>query len=1540
VAEFQAGEVVVPVVPDASGFIKTLKKQLVPGAYQVGQDVGKEIQRGISDQLKGVYEPLKEQTRRQQQQAPREGAQVGGAFARGVKSAMEAAFKSLPKVELDADSSDAQRSIQELRARIETLSGKTVGIDIDAGAAQAEVAAIQRELSAIDGRNVSVDVRADIASALAELATAQAALSAIDGRTVTARVQVDISGAMASIGVLSAALAGLAAIPVGASIAAGLGAIAGPLAAAGAGIAGIAAVAAPSLGRINEALQAQEQAGNAAARGLNAAAGATRNLVIEQAQAQIAQLQAANAADTLKAAQDRVKEATAGVAQAKDRLKSAVQAAASAQASAAARAASAERSLASAQQAALKAQEALNRARADAIKHLQDVARSLRGNALDQRQAALDLKEAEADLAAARRGGNADEIERASIAYERTKLRIEELQAEQERLNEEQAKGVEGNDRVVAAKEQVEAANQRVIDAERALAKAYEESGRAGEEAAKRVADARKAVQDAEKRVDDAKAALERVKRDQKIAKLQEKIRAEQAKQAAKQAAAVPAAQAKATQKMADLSPAEQAAAKAIKSFKEQYEEFQKALAPNILPVITQSLGLIQKSFKPLTPIIRGSTVALQGLLREAKEALGGSFWKEFSQELSSAAPKAIFGLGKAFGNVITGIAGVIKAFLPFTGTIVGGIESATKAFADWGKSLGESEGFKAFIAYVQQNAPKVIQVVKNIWTTLMNLFSGLSGPGAGALDVVVSITDWLAGLSPETLKTFALAALGVVAAFKTWKVITTAVDGVVKSVQTVRTVWSGISGAASLAAKGAKAAAGGIATAVKGIGKGAGKAGTAVWTGVQTAAQKAASVAKTSGTAIATAARTAGSATAKGASAVWSGIQAAAGRAASAARSAGSVIVAAGKAAATAAVGLGRVALGYTRIATQALLARARVVATAVAQRAVAAATLVWAAAQRVLNVALKANPIGLIITAIGLLVAGLIYAYNNSETFRNIVQGVFQAVGAAATWLWENVLKPVFDGLVALWQNVVGPAVTWLWESVIKPAWDAISQAIQTAWTNYIQPALKALWEFLTTTLAPKVLWFHQTIVKPVFDKIGEVIQFVWNNVIQPALKALWAFITETLAPKVLWLHTNVVQPAFSKIGEVIKFAWEKVIQPAVKALWEFITETLPNGFKKGVSLIETFWNGLKKVAAAPVEFVVNTVYNNGIAAVWNAVADALKLPKLPLLKFSGFASGGIYPGYTPGRDIGVAAVSGGEAIMRPEWTRAVGSDFVHGANKAARRGGVAGAEEYMRQRFMGAYAGGGIIGDILSKGVKWGADKILTPILNQASKAMGDSPWGQMLVNIPRTLVDKVVAFLTEKEAAQGGPGAGKAIEYARKQLGKPYQYGATGPGSFDCSGLTMRAWQAGGRKDIPRTSQQQMAWVKQVSKPVPGALGFPNPGHVWLYVNPNTIIEAPQTGLNVRQVAARAAQVIGVPPTEYDSGGFLPTGHSLVFNGTGKPEPILTDRQWQSVQAAAQGGDGSMLHIDEFHATPEQSPAAIARELWWMSKGRPR
>lgn len=77
-----------------------------------------------------------------------------------------------------------------------------------------------------------------------------------------------------------------------------------------------------------------------------------------------------------------------------------------------------------------------------------------------------------------------------------------------------------------------------------------------------------------------------------------------------------------------------------------------------------------------------------------------------------------------------------------------------------------------------------------------------------------------------------------------------------------------------------------------------------------------------------------------------------------------------------------------------------------------------------------------------------------------------------------------------------------------------------------------------------------------------------------------------------------------------------------------------------------------------------------------------------------FQPFHQGGIYPGYTPGRDIGFIGVSGGEAIMRPEWTRAVGPDLVHRWNRVARTAGVDGVRAEMR-KFLGGFANGGIAG-----------------------------------------------------------------------------------------------------------------------------------------------------------------------------------------------------------------------------------------------------
>jgi cell wall-associated NlpC family hydrolase len=99
------------------------------------------------------------------------------------------------------------------------------------------------------------------------------------------------------------------------------------------------------------------------------------------------------------------------------------------------------------------------------------------------------------------------------------------------------------------------------------------------------------------------------------------------------------------------------------------------------------------------------------------------------------------------------------------------------------------------------------------------------------------------------------------------------------------------------------------------------------------------------------------------------------------------------------------------------------------------------------------------------------------------------------------------------------------------------------------------------------------------------------------------------------------------------------------------------------------------------------------------------------------------------------------------------------------------------------------------------------------------------------------------------------AGKAVAFAYAQLGKPYQWGATGPGSYDCSGLVQAAWASAG-VSIPRTTYDMWASLPHISSSSiqPGDLLFyAGESHVSIYVGGGYIIDAPQTGENVQKIS---------------------------------------------------------------------------------------
>jgi len=151
-----------------------------------------------------------------------------------------------------------------------------------------------------------------------------------------------------------------------------------------------------------------------------------------------------------------------------------------------------------------------------------------------------------------------------------------------------------------------------------------------------------------------------------------------------------------------------------------------------------------------------------------------------------------------------------------------------------------------------------------------------------------------------------------------------------------------------------------------------------------------------------------------------------------------------------------------------------------------------------------------------------------------------------------------------------------------------------------------------------------------------------------------------------------------------------------------------------------------------------------------------------------------------------------------------------------------------------------------------------KALLATLTAAERAKYYNPVPQPSAATVARVVTRAVAAATPLAAtSQAAPratprpsrGGGAAVAEARAQLGKPYQYGAGGPGSFDCSGLTSWAWRAAG-VSLPHSAAAQQGSGSPVSRGDlrPGDLVFfGSPAyHVGIYVGDGMMIHAPTTG----------------------------------------------------------------------------------------------
>lgn len=295
---------------------------------------------------------------------------------------------------------------------------------------------------------------------------------------------------------------------------------------------------------------------------------------------------------------------------------------------------------------------------------------------------------------------------------------------------------------------------------------------------------------------------------------------------------------------------------------------------------------------------------------------------------------------------------------------------------------------------------------------------------------------------------------------------------------------------------------------------------------------------------------------------------------------------------------------------------------AVTVAETARAAATTLVDNATKLLNGTMKLNPIGIVITLIGALVAAFLYLWNTSEEFRNFWIGVWDAVKAAvqplADWVMANVITPLvskfqeFQTLFAgLWDAIVAN-VTSAWEQ-IAPIVQAGMQVIQTI-IGAVMPVIQAAWDGAWGLISSvfTAIWYNiSNTVNTVMGVIQGIIQVV-TGIISGDWNAVWSGIKqifESLVNGILQAGANVFNALTSIISSVLTgiynvwaSIWNSVFSVAssiwnaissniggvVNGIWNNITST----FNSLVGTVLGIFNSVREAITNPIETAKNTV------------------------------------------------------------------------------------------------------------------------------------------------------------------------------------------------------------------------------------------------------------------------------------------------------------------------------------------------------------
>jgi len=522
-----------------------------------------------------------------------------------------------------------------------------------------------------------------------------------------------------------------------------------------------------------------------------------------------------------------------------------------------------------------------------------------------------------------------------------------------------------------------------------------------------------------------------------------------------------------------------------------------------------------------------------------------------------------------------------------------------------------------------------------------------------------------------------------------------------------------------------------------------------------------------------------------------------------------------------------------------------------------------------------------------------------------------------AAATWpAIQGFIQPFIDWWMKVWPDVkdILEAVLNIIVDAFRFTWEIVVGVLKGAW-EIIKGIVEGIWDIFTG-LIDLIIGIFTGDWERAWNGVWEILKGFWD-IILGFILGVWELIKGMFEGGMIMVK-SVWENGLSIVVDIAKIAWDSIVT-GVKNFWDWLVNT----FHSGVNMLGDIWDTIVDIMKTPINFVIEHVYNNGIVAMWNAIADFLGLGHLSTLGLIGqstpglgggsgrpmlaMAKGGILPGYSPGVDNLIVAMSGGEGVLVPEAVRGLGPGFVHWANSFY-SGGRAGSGGSVGKGF----ADGGIVDTVMSfaSGVGDTVGAIFHDPIGFITSKIGSNPFiqgvGALISKSVDGIIDKVWNMIGS--AFSGGPASGELDQWIKLAMGIA-GVGADWYGPL----LTLIMRESGGNPNAINLwdSNAQAGYPSQgLMQTIPQTFAayrdqrLPNE-----ITNPIANIVA---GINyIKSVYGsifNVQQAVGSTPKGYDAGGVMPPGLGMFFNGTGTPEAVLTTEQWAMAEKAINQAEG--------------------------------